>query len=289
MHQSIQSADQIHNLPSSILGYTIQARIGRSASAELYSAFDSDGQHVAIKHVRFGDARSTRMVAQLQNELEFSRVISHPGVRRVHSLEMELNAQGELAEAALVMEFIDGAPIRRLPGLSIGQSLAWFGQVAYALAAMHRCRFIHCDVKPGNILVMRDDRIKLIDLGQSCPIGHRKAHASGTRDFMAPEQTRRMPLSPKTDIYGFGATLYWLLTGELVPAIAPEEALPVCSRAIPPMEINPRISRPVSDLIMACIQPDERRRPESFAQVAPRLEPIGMETHSEQPALAAAG
>jgi eukaryotic-like serine/threonine-protein kinase len=289
MHHTIQSAAQIHAQPGSILGYTVQARIGRSASAELYSAFDTDGQRIAIKHVRFRDARATRLVAQLQNELEFSRVISHPGVRRVHSLEMELNAQGKLAEAALVMEFIDGAPIRRLPEMSIGQSLAWFGQVAYALAAMHRCRFIHCDIKPGNILVTRDDRIKLIDLGQSCPIGCRKAHASGTRDFMAPEQTRRMPLSPRTDIYGFGATLYWLLTGELVPAIAPEEALPMSSRAMPPMEIDPRISRPVSDLVMACIQPDERLRPESFAKIAPRIERMGMTSWQNQPALAAAG
>ncbi len=92
------------------------------------------------------------------------------------------------------MEFVDGTPIRRLPGLGIGQSLAWFSQVAYALAAMHRCRIVHCDVKPGNILVTRDNRIKLIDLGQSCPIGHRKTHAYGTPDFMAPEQSRRISL-----------------------------------------------------------------------------------------------
>ncbi len=81
-------------MPDSILGYTIQARIGHSATADLYTACDADGQPLAIKHVHLGDARSTHMVALLRNELELSRLIAHPGVRRVYSLKMGLEYPG---------------------------------------------------------------------------------------------------------------------------------------------------------------------------------------------------
>jgi eukaryotic-like serine/threonine-protein kinase len=289
MRQAINIAPPVKQLPDSILGYTIQARIGCSVSADLYRGCNADGQCVAIKHATCRDARSLRTLALFQNELDFARRVHHPDVRRVYSLDLAHNVYGDPTEAALIMEYVDGSPIRRSPGLSIAQTIAWFAEVAYALAAMHRSQIIHCDVKPGNILVTDDNRIKLIDLGQCCTVGSHKAQASGTPDFMAPEQSRHVPLSPKADIYGFGATLYWLLTGELVPAIAPEDALPHGSPATPPMRINHRVPRVVSDLVMACIQPDHRFRPESLAQLAPRLELIGMATNRDQSALAAAG
>ncbi len=289
MRQAIQIAPPAKQLPDSILGYTIEARIGCSASADLYRGRNAAGRQVAIKHISCLDARSMRTLALFQNELEFTRLVHHPEIRRVYGLDLAHNIYGDPTEAALIMEYVDGSPIRRRPGLSVGQSLAWFAQVAYALAAMHRSQVIHCDVKPGNILVTEGNRIKLIDLGQCCTVGTRKTHASGTPDFMAPEQCRHMPLCPKTDVYGFGAALYWLLTGELVPSIAPNGELPHSSPATPPARINPRVPRSVSDLVMACIQPDPRLRPEGLAQIAPRLELIGMATHRDQTALAAAG
>ncbi len=86
-----------------------------------------------------------------------------------------------------------------------------FIQTAHALQSLHAGGFIHCDLKPANILRSITGETKVIDLGQACVIGARKPRIQGTPDFIAPEQVKCEPLSPRTDVFNFGATLYWSL------------------------------------------------------------------------------
>ena len=87
------------------------------------------------------------------------------------------------------------------------------------MAALHHLRYLHCDLKPSNILRLADGKVKLIDFGQACLNGTTKKRVQGTPDYIAPEQVRCKPLNYYTDVYGFGATLYWALTSQKVPTL----------------------------------------------------------------------
>src|SRR5207253_76651 len=84
---------------------------------------------------------------------------------------------------------------------------ACFIETAKALQALHRQGFVHCDLKPNNILLGPTGQVKVIDLGQACPVGTAKKRIQGTPDYIAPEQVKCIPVSVRTDVFNLGATL----------------------------------------------------------------------------------
>ena len=82
---------------------------------------------------------------------------------------------------------------------------------------MHQMGYVHCDIKPNNILRNDKGEVKVIDFGQSCKIGTVKERIQGTPDYIAPEQVARRPITVQTDVFNLGATLYWALTGKAHP------------------------------------------------------------------------
>jgi serine/threonine protein kinase len=153
-------------------------------------------------------------------------------------------------------------------------------RVAEGLLAMHRHGYIHADIKPNNIL-LTDGGLKIIDFGQSCPIGHTKERIQGTPDYIAPEQVALAPLDQRTDIFNLGATMYWVLTGKAFSTILP--SAPAGSKKIeldarrgnePPHETNPQVPLPLSRLIMDCCASARDERPEDMSKVISRLETI---------------
>ena len=161
-----------------------------------------------------------------------------------------------------------------------------FQQTADALAQMHDRGFVHADMKPHNVIVGVDldgnHTAKLIDLGQSCKIGTIKKRIQGTPDYIAPEQVHRREITPKTDIYNFGATMYWVLTGKNIPTAMghQKDSLmgslddSLIEKATPVSEINPLVPDRLNDIIMACVEVDIDRRPESMHFVADKLDMI---------------
>ena len=93
----------------------------------------------------------------------------------------------KLKELLLSMELFEGETLEDGPTLSLGDVLLVFRMVATGLNAMHQRGFIHCDIKPNNILLSKSGSINIIDLGQSCRIGTIKARIQGTPDYIAPE------------------------------------------------------------------------------------------------------
>jgi serine/threonine-protein kinase len=125
----------------------------------------------------------------------------------------------------------------------------------------------------------------VIDLGQACTTGTVKKRIQGTPGYMAPEQAHREAITPATDIYNFGATMYWVLMGEVIPTAMPpkDEQSGLYKGAIdreriplpaPPHERNPSIHHLLSKQVMECIQLDPNARPQSMERVATRLELI---------------
>jgi serine/threonine-protein kinase len=175
------------------------------------------------------------------------------------------------------MDLFDGESLERSKSLSLGDVLLVFRMVAEGLYAMHQQGYIHCDIKPNNILINNESgAISIIDLGQGCKIGTVKPRIQGTPDYIAPEQVKRMHLDQRTDIFNLGATMYWALTGKNVPTLIPQ-ANDLASLMGPkgfaaPHEIYNKIPLSISRLVCDCVKEEPSKRPTTMPEVISRLD-----------------
>jgi serine/threonine-protein kinase len=256
-------------------GFTIIKRIGTGARSTIYLATDEqNGLNVALKRVIFEKPEDARVFEQVQTEYKVARRIDHPYVRKCHKLRKIRNII-KVKELLLAMEYFDGQSLEDGPTLSLIDVLLVFRMVADGLGAMHQHGFVHCDVKPNNILLSKAGSIRIIDLGQSCRIGTTKQRIQGTPDYIAPEQVQRKPLMPKTDIFNLGATMYWAITGRNVPTLIPKKdkyGLPIPQHRKTPHEVRKQVPLGVSKLVMECVENEPHQRPHDMMAVISRLD-----------------
>ena len=256
-------------------GFTILKRIGSGARSTIYLATDEQNDtNIALKRVIFERPEDLRVFEQTENEYKVARRVDHPYVRKCYKLK-KIRSVFKVKELLLSMEYFDGETLENSPTLSLGDVLLVFRMVASGLHAMHQQGYVHCDIKPNNILLSRSGSIKIIDLGQSCKIGTTKPRIQGTPDYIAPEQVRRKPLGPKTDIFNLGATMYWALTGKNVPTLIPKTdhlGLPVTEPLRAPHELKKQIPIRISKLVMDCVKDDPAERPRNMMTVTSRLD-----------------
>ena len=256
-------------------GFTILKRIGTGARSTIYLASDEEnGTQVALKRVIFERPEDSRVFEQVETEYKVARSVDHPYVRKCFELR-KIRSMFRVKEMLLSMEYFDGTSLEDGPALSLGDVLLVFRMVATGLNAMHQHGFVHCDIKPNNILISKSGPIKIIDLGQSCKIGTVKTRIQGTPDYIAPEQVKRRPLSPKTDIFNLGATMYWALTGKHAPTLIPKKnkfGLPVTVPRRAPHELKKQLPTGISKLVMDCIEDDPVNRPSNMMTVISRLD-----------------
>jgi len=255
--------------------FTIIKRIGTGARSTIYLATDGQNKtNVALKRVIFERPEDLRVFEQMETEYKVACRIDHPYVRKCYKLKKIRNIF-KVKEMLLSMELFDGKNLEDSPPLSLLDVLLVFRMVADGLNAMHQHGFVHCDIKPNNILMSKSGSIKIIDLGQSCRIGTTKRRIQGTPDYIAPEQVRRKPLGPKTDIFNLGATMYWALTGKHVPTLIPKKdsfGLPIPQRRLAPHELRKQLPMGISKLVMDCIEDDPLQRPRNMMTVVSRLD-----------------
>ncbi len=271
----------VQNMAKDVLdvgGFTILKRIGTGARSTIYMATDhEDDACVALKRVIFERPEDARVFEQVETEYKVARRIDHPYVRKCNKL-IKTRRLFKVRELLLSMEYFDGQSLEDGPTLSLVDVLLVFRMVADGLNAMHQQGFIHCDIKPNNILMARSGSIKIIDLGQSCRIGTTKPRIQGTPDYIAPEQVRRKPLGPKTDIFNLGATMYWALTGQNIPTLIPKKedgpGLVIPKNCPAPHEIRKKVPIGVSKLVMDCVKDNPAERPRNMMTVTSRLDLI---------------
>jgi len=263
--------------PKSLFGYDLIDYIGEGAGSQIYAVTDPvTRQLFALKHVVRKTDKDVRFIEQLENEFNVGRNLTHPGLRRVIDFKCNRTILRKITDAALVMELFDGHPLESHLPRDLIVILDCFIATAKALASMHDSGYVHCDLKPNNILLGSAGEVKVIDLGQACPVGTVKARIQGTPDFISPEQVKCQPVSKATDVFNFGATLYWALTGQKVPTLFTikkgENSFLVDAQIKAPHELNPTVSQPLSLFVMECVRTVAAKRPADMHEVVRRLE-----------------
>ncbi|MEM8757360.1 MAG: serine/threonine-protein kinase [Planctomycetota bacterium] len=262
-------------------GCRIMSEVGRGAASVIYLAQDEKTRQIwALKDVQKTDEKSVRFLEQAEKEYQIAQKLDHPAIRRIDRIVKKKKGLIHTIRLFLMMEYVDGQPLDQVMPKTFETACHIFGQAASAMAQMHSKGFVHADFKPNNVIVCEGDVVKIIDLGQSCPIGTVKKRIQGTPDYIAPEQVHRRAITPKTDVYNLGASMYFVLTRSKVPtAMAGENSLmgsiddSLMKPPAPASEINTRIPAKLNDLIMEClaVSPDDRP---AMTEVVDRLELI---------------
>ncbi|RNC82453.1 MAG: serine/threonine protein kinase [Phycisphaera sp.] len=262
-------------------GYRIMSELGRGAASIIYLVLDEKTKHVwALKDVQRIDDKSERFMAQAEAEYKIAQKLDHETIRKIPRMIKKKKGLLQLNRLFLVMELVDGKSMDIFMPKTFEQACLVFRQAGQAMQHMHEKGFVHADFKPNNLIVDSDNVAKIIDLGQSCPIGTIKKRIQGTPDYIAPEQVHRREITPKTDVYNLGASMYWVLTRKKVPtALGKEGSLmgrvddSLLEKPKPAIEINERIPPKLSELIMQCLEVDPDTRPD-MNQVIDRLDLI---------------
>lgn len=199
--------------------YQVVSRIARGGMATVYLAVDRRlDRDVALKvmHPHLAEGSSgADFVARFRREARAAARLTHPGLVGVY----DQGVDGETSY--LTMEYVDGVNLRRhlaeRGSLTVGEALAVGEQVLDALAAAHRAGLVHRDVKPENVLLATDGRIKVADFGLARAVTEVTSTTTGTVfgtvAYLAPELVVRGDSDARTDVYAAGVLVYEMLTG----------------------------------------------------------------------------
>lgn len=255
--------------------------LATGAHSQVWLANGPAGE-VALKVARTQAARSV-----LLHEADILERCRHPNIVRLVDRAPDGRwIATERAKGMLVEQFGQVRPI--------GEMVAVATALVDALEALHAQGIVHGDVKPGNVLVDLQGRPVLVDLGISVLPGDERRGFRGTLGYLAPEVLRGDTPTPRSDLYGLGATLYAALT-ERAPFVAPDPAaltyLPLVSLPPPPNAFRPDLPAPFVRLVLSLLARDPKRRPdgkeirEMLGQVAGARPPapvLGMHAEREE-------
>ncbi len=201
-----------------ILGgrYRLDELVGQGGMATIFLSHDTQlGREVAVKLLRPEYLRDPDFSSRFRQEAQNAASLNHPNVVSVFDYGEDPSGP------YIVMEYVDGedlaAILRRNGALPASQSTRIAAAVGRALAAAHARGIVHRDVKPGNVLIGRDGRVKVVDFGIARAVAEAQMTLPGTTfgsvHYFSPEQARGEPATSESDIYALGIVLYEMLTG----------------------------------------------------------------------------
>ena len=256
-----------------ISGYEVLGTLGYGAHSTIYAVKDKDNNVFALKRVVRKSPQDDRFLEQAILEHQVAQKLDHPNLRKSYKL-IRHRSFIRTTEVIVLMEMVDGYTLEQHPPRDLLELVTIFTETAKALGAMHDVGLVHSDMKPNNVIAS-DGRIKVIDFGQSCASGTVKQRIQGTPDYIAPEQVNLEAITPRTDVFNLGATMYWLLTKKHVPTAIPKGKPGLDLRsddaARPPREIRTEVTPALSNLVMDCIAPAPQDRPQTMSAVIDRL------------------
>src|SRR5438034_7312434 len=196
--------------------YRIMRKLGSGGMANVYLAEDQElGRRVAIKVLDDRHASDDQFVERFRREAKAAAALSHPNIVSIYD-------RGETdGTYYIAMEYLEGPNLKELVRQgtpSIRTAITYTREILSALRVAHRRGLVHRDIKPHNILVDAEDRLKVTDFGiaRSGPSQMTEAGSIiGTAQYLSPEQARGAPVDQRSDLYSMGIVLYEMLTGQV--------------------------------------------------------------------------
>lgn len=199
--------------------YQLLERLGSGGMAEVFRARDLMLERsVAIKVLRADYSSNQEFQERFRQEARAAANLSHPNIVTVHDFGFD---NGQLF---IVMEHMPGTDmkslLRKRGRFSVEEAIPLMVQACAGIGYAHRAGLVHCDVKPHNLLITPDKRLKVTDFGIARALstirpGDRDEVVWGSPQYFAPEQARGQAPSPASDVYSLGVVLYEMLTGTL--------------------------------------------------------------------------
>lgn len=254
--------------------------LGRGGFAEVYKALHRpSGEFVAMKLLRFGQ-RSNSAFERFKAESELMRKINHPGVVKIFET-------GEYqGQPFFTMEWVEGSTLSQFGGENTfphDRLVGVLRGIATALLSAHQNSILHRDLKPDNVLLTRSLQPRLCDFGLARKLDEegnatQSSALLGTINYLAPEIAGNAnAASERSDIYGFGAILYFLLTGGApFRGCSPAETLAKLQteELITPRDVNPQADPQLEAVCLKCMRRDPARRYQDVSELIGELDRI---------------
>jgi transcriptional regulator with GAF, ATPase, and Fis domain/tetratricopeptide (TPR) repeat protein/predicted Ser/Thr protein kinase len=227
-----------------ILGrYEVVRQLGEGGGGAVYLVRDrfAGGRGVALKRIH--DARDEILGGTLRREFQVLAALRHASLAEVYDFGEIGPGEDVPPGLFFTREHIEGAPlVEALADASAERVARVFVELARALEPLHRSGLLHGDLKPHNVIVGDDDRVRLIDFGLARRQDAGQASGLGTISYLAPEIAQGLPADVRSDLYALGATLYQALTGR--PPFTGESVREVIDQHLRAMPPEPVAGRP---------------------------------------------
>lgn len=244
--------------------YEIIDKVGSGGMADVYKAkCHRLNRFVAIKVLKAEYSDDKNFVKKFRGEAQSAAGLSHPNIVNVYDVGDDNGLH------YIVMELVEGITLKnfieRKGKLEVKEAIGIAIQIAMGMEAAHTNHIIHRDIKPQNIIISREGKVKVTDFGiaKATTSNTITSNAMGSVHYLSPEQARGGYSDEKSDIYSLGVTLYEMLTGE-VPFAGDNTVsvalLHIQGEAIPLREINPSIPLSVEKIVQKCMQKKPERR-----------------------------
>ena len=249
--------------------YEVLERIGMGGMSDVYKAKDHKlNRHVAVKVLKQEFSENTNFVSKFRVEAQAAASLMHPNIVNVYDVGEDNGVY------YIVMELVDGITLKKYiekkARLSVREALSIAIQACMGIEAAHNNHIIHRDIKPQNIIISKDGKVKVTDFGiaKAATSNTITSNVMGSVHYTSPEQARGGYSDEKSDIYSMGITLFEMLTGrvpfngETTVAIAIkhiQEEMPS------PREYVPEIPVCVEQIVLKCTQKSPDRRYHSMA------------------------
>ncbi len=247
--------------------YQLLQTLGSGGMAVVYRAKDLTLERVvAVKLLRPDFSKDEGFRKRFHQEAKAAANLSHPNIVTVHDFGLD----GE--RLFIIMEYVPGINLKTLIRekqiIPVEESLDLIIQAAHGIGYAHRAGLVHCDIKPHNMLVSPDGRLKVTDFGIARALttispDEKNSFIWGSPQYLSPEQASGLPPSPASDVYSLGVVLYEMVTGRL-PFFSKDaveltqmhkEAQPISTRLI-----NPVIPPALDQIILKVLSKEQTSR-----------------------------